>query len=286
MINPEGFLNFNGKIHKNDKLLISPDDRSFRYGDGCFETIKLVNGRMMLENYHLERLFTSLQALRFNKPNYFITEDFTEQIMEVARRNQYKKLARVRVTITRGEATGSYDTDQHDPQYLIQAWDLNSNNNKFSDAGLVIDLYDEARKSYDHYSHIKHNNCLCYVMASFWAKQNQLNDVLILNAFGRIVEATIGNVFIVEDGIIKTPAISEGCVAGVMRKYLLKCVRDEGEAIEETEITAENINNASEIFLTNAIYGIRWVKQLGKKKYTQHVSGKLHKKFVEPLFNV
>src|ERR1035437_1932488 len=97
----EGFLNFNGKIYKNDKLLISPNNRSFRYGDGCFETMKMVNGKIILEAYHLERLFMSLLVLQFNRPNYFITNAFKEEILELAKRNKHKKSARIRVTIPR-----------------------------------------------------------------------------------------------------------------------------------------------------------------------------------------
>lgn len=279
----EGFLNFNGKIFKNDKLLISPNNRSFRYGDGCFETMKFINGKIILESYHLERLFTSLQTMHFNKPNYFITNDFKEQINEVIKKNHQKKIARIRLTIARGDG-GLYDVENHNPNYLIQTWDLNSSNNKLNENGLILDIYKDARKTYDKYSSIKSNNFLCYAMAAIWAKENKLNDVLLLNPFDRIVDATIANIFILKNGTILTPALSEGCVSGVMRKYLLKCMKEEGMPIEETQISPEDVLEASEVFLTNAIYGIRWVKQIGNSNYTNQLAAMLHQKFLAPLF--
>lgn len=279
----EGFLNFNGKIFRNDKLLISPNNHSFRYGDGCFETMKLMNGKIILEAYHLERLFTSLQTMQFNKPNYFISIDFKEQINEIIKRNRLKKIARIRVTIARGDG-GLYDVENHNPNYLIQAWDLNSANNRLNENGWVMDIYKDARKVCDKYSHIKSNNFLCYVMAALWAKENKLNDVLLLNPYDRIADTTIANMFIVKDGIIKTPALTEGCVAGVMRKYLLKCMKEEGIPVEETQITADEVLEASEVFLTNAIYGIRWVKQIGKSNYKIQLAKVLYEKFIAPLY--
>ena len=155
----ELYLNFNGKMLKNEKPLIFHDNRSFRYGDGCFETMKLMNGKIILEPFHLERLFTSLQLLQFNKPNFFITDDFLMQIKEVAKKNQHKKLARVRVTVFRGNG-GLYDTDNHQPNYIIETMDLNSSNNKLNENGLVMDIFKDARRAFDKFSPIKSNNYL------------------------------------------------------------------------------------------------------------------------------
>jgi branched-subunit amino acid aminotransferase/4-amino-4-deoxychorismate lyase len=83
--------------------------------------------------------------------------------------------------------------------------------------------------------------------------------------------------------VIKTPALSEGCVSGVMRRHLLQSLRKENMPVEETQLEIEDVLQASEIFLTNAIYGIKWVKQLGDSGYTNQLSSLLHKKMVKPL---
>ncbi len=276
------FLFYNGKISKTGKPLLSPDNRSFRYGDGFFETMKMVNGKIQLSDYHFERLFVSLELLQFQKPVYFTREYLEEHLITLAKKNYHHKLARIRVTIFRGDG-GLYDIDNHFPHHLIQTWDLNPANNHFNENGLVIDVYKDARKVCDRYSAIKSNNYLPYVMAALWAKEHKLNDAILLNPCDRIADATIANVFIVKDGLIKTPALTEGAVNGVMRRHLLHSLRKENMPVEETTLTIEDLTEASEIFLSNSIYGIKWVKQLGENGYTHQLSSLLHKKMVQSL---
>ena len=276
------FLFYNGKVLKTDKLLISPDNRSFRYGDGFFETMKLINGKLQLADYHMERLFGSLDKLQFQKPVYFTPEYLIEQISLLAKKNYQQKLTRIRLTIFRGEG-GLYEVDNHFPHHLIQTWDLNPANNLLNENGLVIDVFKDARKVCDQYSSIKSNNYLSYVMAALWAKQNKLNDAVLLNPYDRIADATIANVFIVKNGVVKTPALTEGAVNGVMRRHMLHSLRKENIPVEETQLSVEDLLQASEMFLTNAIYGVRWVKQLGNNGYTNQLSSLLHKNFIKPL---
>jgi len=277
------FLFYNGTITRADKLLISPDNRSFRYGDGFFEAIKVLNEEILLVYYHMERLFASLELLQFQRPNYFTPAYLKEQALTLARKNYHDKLARIRITIFRGEG-GLYDVSNHFPHHLVQSWELNPSNNLLNDNGLAIDIFTDARKVCDHYSHVKSNNYLSYVMAALWARQKHLNDAVLLNPFGRVADATIANVFIVKDGVIKTPALTEGAVNGVMRRHLLQCLRKENMPVEETQLEPEELLEASEVFLTNAIYGIRWVKQLGSSGYTNQLSSLLHRKFIKSLF--
>lgn len=282
-MNEDGFFNFNGKIFRNDKLILSPNNRSFKFGDGCFETMKMLNGKIILEAYHLERLFTTLQTLQFNKVNFFISNAFEDEILEIAYRNKHKKAARIRITISKGDG-GLYDVENNNPNYIIQTWDLNSANNKLNENGLLLDIYTKARKVNDDFSHLKSNNFFCYAMAAYWAKENKLNDAVLLNPFNKITDTTMANIFIVKDGIIKTPALSEGCIAGISRKYLLKSLKEEGIPFEETSISVNDLLNASEVFLTNAIRGIRWVKTIGTSNYQNQLATVLHKKFMAPLF--
>lgn len=277
------FLFYNGKISKTGKLLISPDNRSFRYGDGFFETLKMVNGKILLADYHFERLFASLELLQFQKPDYFTPAYLAEQVDMLAKKNYHYKLARIRITIFRGEG-GLYDVDNHFPHHLIQTWGLEPATNQLNENGLVLGIYRDARKVCDGFSHVKSNNYLPYVMAALWAKKEHLNDALLLNPYSRVAEATIANIFIVKDGLIKTPAISEGCVSGVMRKYLLHSLRKENMPVEETRLEPDEVMQASEIFLTNAIYGIKWVKELDRNGYSNQLSSLLFKKMVMPLW--
>jgi branched-chain amino acid aminotransferase len=270
------FLFYDGQILRSDKLLISPNNRSYRYGDGCFETIKVLNGKIMLADYHFERLFSSLETLHFKKLGYHSAGWLEKQILSVVEKNGHTKRARVRVTVTRGDG-GIYDEQNHYPFFLIQSWPLQPATQELNENGLVIDIYKDARKTADLFSSIKSNNYLPYLMGALWAKEHHLNDAILLNPDNRVADATIANVFIVKDGSIKTPALAEGPVNGVMRRHLLHQLRKENIPVEEGMITVDELLEASELFLTNAIHGIKWVKQLGNSRYTNATSIRLYK---------
>jgi len=276
------FLFYDGQILRSDRLLISPNNRSYRYGDGCFETIKLMNGKIQLAHYHFERLLTSLELLHFKKSGYFTAAWLEKQVLAVAEKNGHLKTARIRLTVTRGEG-GVYDEQNQFPYLLIQSWPLSPIVQELNENGLVIDIYKDARKVVDRFSSIKSNSYLPYVMGALWAKEQQLNDVILLNPYDRVADASIANVFIVKDGKLKTPALTEGPVNGVMRRQLLQVLRKENIPVEEGELTVDELIEASEILLTNAIHGIRWVKQLGNNYYTNQLTQQLYRQLMKSI---
>ncbi len=275
------YINWNGKIVDKDTFHISPDNRSFRYGDGFFETLKIMDGNILIFSFHIARFFFSLQQLSFDVPALFTPEYITTQVQNLVIKNKHSSLARVRLMVYRGNG-GLYDPENHRPNFVIQSQPLFDPSNELNINGLDIDIYTEARKAVDSFSMVKSNNYLPYAMGALWAKKNKLNDCLLLNPYDNICDSTIANIFIVQNNLIKTPAITEGCVKGVARSYLLECCKKDNIAISETTISAYDILSASEAFLTNAITGIRWVKQLGKKTYSSHsVASQLHNDYMK-----
>ena len=111
-------------------------------------------------------------------------------------------------------------------------------------------------------------------------KKNKLDDAIILNNYNRIADATIANIFVVKDGKIKTPALSEGCVSGVMRRFLIECFKKENIPFEETAITADALSEANELFITNAVQGIRWVSQCENNNYQSQLAEYLRSKLL------
>lgn len=241
-------------------------NRGYRYGDGLFETIKVLNGQILLTNYHFERLFSGLSLLKFEIPRYFTKEKLEQNIHLLCRKNECEKLARVRLSVFRGNG-GLYDEDEV-LQYLIECWPLNESVNKLNENGLIVDIYLDARKSCDKFSNLKSANFLPYTMAARYAKVNKLNDCLVLNTNGSIADSTIANVFIIKKDVVITPGLEAGCINGVMRRHLLARMPDVGYEVRETAVLVADIETADEVFLTNAINGIRWVRQFGDKTYT------------------
>jgi branched-chain amino acid aminotransferase len=274
---------YNGRFINDGTPVITAGSRGLRYGDGCFETMKVVNGKIVLKGLHFERLFSSLELLGFDLPEQFTPSEIEEKVMSLAKKNGHDAHGRVRLNVFRGEG-GLNDPENQLPNFIIETWQLERPVGELNQNGLTIDIYTDARKAPDNFSHLKTNSCLPYVMAAKWAKAQQVNDAILLNSFDRIADTTIANVFVVSGGVIKTPGLGEGCVSGVMRKYLVQACRREGIPVEETEITVEEFQNASEVFLTNAIRGIHWVREAGKSGYRLQVSKLLHEKFIKTLW--
>jgi branched-chain amino acid aminotransferase len=269
----------NNKMMASGKAILTADNRSFRFGDGFFETMRLTDGEIALSHYHFERLFSSLQALQFDVPPHFTAAYFLEQIKTLAAKNNHQKSARVRLTFFRSDG-GLYDAADNLPNYIIQTWPLKTEA-RLNDKGLKSGIYTKARKTCDDFSHIKTNNFLPYIMGALWATQNKLDEAVILNNYNRVADATIANIFLVKDGKIQTPALSEGCIGGVMRRYLIDCIKKEGLPFEETSITADALAEANEFFITNAVRGINWVAQCGKHNYSNRLAAYLYDKFLK-----
>ena len=269
---------FNGTIVPGNEPHLLVANRGYRYGDGLFETIKVVKGIILSEYYHFERLFSGLSLLKFTVPRLFTKEKLAEEILYLCKKNGCENLARVRLSVFRGNG-GLYDEDRT-PGYVIECWPLNLSVNKLNENGLVIDIFPDAQKSCDKFSNLKSANFLPYAMAAQYARENKLNDSLILNTGNRIADSTIANVFIVKGGIIITPALKEGCVNGVMRRHLIEKFRMSGLGFQERELVVNDLEMADEVFLTNAINGIRWVRQFRDKIYTNEKTVDIYNRFI------
>ena len=272
------FVSVNGGIVVRENAQLSPGDHSYRYGDGLFETMKLIKGNILFEDYHFERLFLGLKTLQFKIPPLFTKQKISEQVKKLCSKNNCEESARVRLSVSRGNG-GLYDCDNQF-SYLIESWPLEQRG--FNENGLILDIFPDARKSIDIFSNLKSANYLPYVMAAIWAKENKLNDALILNQHERICDSTIANVFWVKDDKIFTPSLNEGCVAGVLRRRILDCRLQIADfSVNEAVLTKNILLNADEVFLTNVITGIRWVKQCGDKIYENKMANKIFAKLIQ-----
>jgi branched-chain amino acid aminotransferase len=276
------WFNFNGKIYKDDTAVIGAANRGLRYGDGLFETMKIKSGCLILEDEHFARLWRGLNILQFTIPKHFNADKLQEEILLLAKKNEHESYARVRITVCRGNG-GLYDAVDNFPNYIIQTWALPQGNGELNSNGLDIGIYTDAKKSCDILSNLKHNNYLPYVMAAIQAKKEKWNDAIILNSYGRICDSTIANIFFVKNEVVYTPALSEGCVAGVMRKYIIDKLNATGFTCIEKEVTIDELLAADEIFLTNSIYNIRWVKSITNKTLGNTITRKIYSAVVPTI---
>lgn len=230
-------------------------ERAFIYGDLIFETIKVVDAKPQLINYHYKRLTHSAQLLKFLLPNNFSLNVFTKQLTDAlgvlnkseALANQY----RLRYTLYR-KSDGFYLPHNNQTNYFTDIFLFKP---KPINTALKTGIYRQLHKSIGFLSNIKSGNALVYTMASIWAKENNLDDALILNEYGRIIEATSSNLFWVKNGTTYTVPLSEGCVNGVYRMHILNT-----QEVTEKICTLNDLSLADEIFITNALYGKQLIK--------------------------
>lgn len=277
------YFNYNGKFLKEGNTIIGADSRALRYGDGLFETMKIKNGKIELVDEHFARLWKGMQVLQFDVPKHFSPEKLEEQIIALAKKNTHQSGARVRLSIIRGDG-GLFDAKNHTPNFIIQTWPLPEGNGEWNSNGLVAGIYNDVKKSCDILSNLKHNNYLPYVLAALQAKKEKWNDAILLNAAGNICDSTIANIFLVKDEIIYTPALSEGCVAGVMRQALLQFLKANNYQLEERVITQVELFAADEVFFTNSMYNIRWVQSIADVDYANTLTQKIYATFVPTIF--
>ena len=269
------WFNYNGKIYTNETAIIGAANRGLRYGDGLFETIKMKAGNLVLEDEHFARLWKGMQVLQFTVPKHFNPDKLTAEVLQIAKKNQQEKAARIRITVFRSDG-GLYDAADNFPNYIIETWALPEGDGELNSNGLDLGIYADVKKSCDILSNLKHNNYLPYVMAALQAKKQKWNDAVILNSYGRVCDSTIANIFLIKDEVIYTPAVTEGCVAGVMRKFMIDQLAATGFTCIEKAITVDELLNADEVFLTNSIYNLRWVKSINDKNFGNTLTQKIY----------
>ena len=260
---------FDHRLYPAGLSVAGPSSKGLRYGDGLFETMKVIRGCLLLASYHFERLFAGLRKLRFEIPEDFSPDILEREILKLCQENELEALARVRLNVFRGA--------DDELEYVLETFPLEQ---AFDPRGMEIGVFGEGRKSADAFSALKSNNYLVYLMGAAWARARGLDECLILNAWERVADTSVHNLFYIMDGVLHTPPLSEGGVAGVMRRYVV-----EHYPVVERPVTPAGLEEASEVFLTNAIAGIRWVNQFGEKKYTHETAreiGSLLKASLQP----
>jgi branched-chain amino acid aminotransferase len=249
-------INFNGKIIDADQTIFYADNRAFKYGDGLFETIRVFNGKIPFLDVHFKRLEAGLLKLKYEIPDYFSTSFFETETQKLV---NGKGNHRVRLTVFR-TAGGFYTPTNNHPLFLIESSILNDSIFELNKKGLHVGLYTEIRLPQNYISNLKTCNSLPYILAGIHCKKEGFDDCFLLNNSGNIAECVSSNVFIVKNETILTPSLSEACVSGTMRKIIIEIAKAQNIQVEETSINVADLKDANEVWLSNAIQGIRWVE--------------------------
>lgn len=259
-------INFNGVLLDSD-LQLTVSNRSFLYGDGVFETLKVVNNKILFFEDHYFRLMASMRIIRMQIPMNFTLEYLEEEILKLVASNGIQNSARIRFTVYRNEG-GFYLPDDNSISYVIQASKLESIVYEIKKRIFEVDLYKDFVVPKQLLSTLKTANKLTHVTASIFANENQLDSSLLINEDKNVIEAANGNLFMLMGNQLITPPVSEGCLNGIMRKQILTLSKliDSIEVVEQP-ISPFDLQKADELFITNVITGIQPITKYRKKEY-------------------
>ncbi len=256
------YVNLNGKITSAAETYIPVDNGAFRYGYGLFETMLVKEGKIGLLQYHMERLFGGLKQLYFEIPPLMTPEYLEKEVLQTVKKNKLDALCRVRLQLF-AAGGGLFGLENKHPSFVIECFPLDENTLLLNENGLVAGIAAGLAKSMDSLGNLKSCNALIYAIAARQAKAHKWNDALICNTKGAIIESAIANIFWVKNVTVYTPPLKSGCVAGVMRRYIMEKI-----PVIEKDLSIEELADADEVFFTNAIKKIKWVGAIGNTRYS------------------
>lgn len=255
----------------------APLNRGMLYGDGYFESMRWHKGRILLKNYHEERIEKSNRLLQFTSDDYKDLAVIEQTLNELPAEEHL----RIRVLFIR-KGTGFYMPDENKADVYVSIQSLD-NYYQLNTKGLHCIRYMHQPKAAGKYSVIKSTSALLYVMASLEIKKSGADEAIIMNTNGRLAEGSSTNVFIYKGNTILTPSLEEGCVDGVFRKFLIDTALKKEYKVKETAITVDDLESAEELWFTSGIRGLLWARSCEGKVYKNNVATELHHQLMNEL---
>uniref|UniRef100_UPI0040568081 aminotransferase class IV n=2 Tax=Roseivirga sp. TaxID=1964215 RepID=UPI0040568081 len=233
---------FNSRIITLKKISLDSKNRAFCYGDGLFETIVTGPNRLNLIEQHLERLKRGCKILNldFQELN---SENTMKMISKIAKENGISGHLRSRLQLWR-QTGGRYSPSSTASDFLIE---VSPNIQPVFSMPNGLDISYRANVNFSAISFAKTMSALPYVLAGIEMRERELDDIILLNSAGYMAETHSSNLFWVKDGVIFTPALSTGCIEGVMRKFIIGQIE-----VKEVLASPSVLNFADAIFATNA----------------------------------
>ena len=260
------FICHNGHFLPAEAPHLSVSTPAYKWGEGLFETMKVIEGRILLQDFHFERLFSSLPVLEMKLD--VDAGELVDFVKELCIKNNCLQVARVRLSVYRQseQATG----------WVIETSALPPEHGIWNEQHWQVGIYPHAYKTRDAFSFLKTANYLSYAMAGRYARSMNWGEALVLNSEGHICDGSKSNIFMLLHGQIITPSIDQGCIKGVMRRYIIENASKLSFPLIESHVTIEMLRSAEEVFLTNAIIGIQSVRLFEGKQYQHNETRKIY----------
>lgn len=250
---------FNGQILAPESVRISPADRGFLLADGLFETMRVDDGQVLSLCEHWARLKKSADFLEIPVP--LDCRELEKIISELLTCNDLAgQNAGLRLTLTRGcGPRGLLPPAGPDPTIMMTAFPLPA----LDPEPVRVRVVEIRRNEFSPLAQIKSLNYLDNILAKMAAVKARAEEAVLLNSKGHVAEASAANIFLVTGRGLATPRIADGALPGIMRQKVITLAEKLNITVEERIITAEELESAAEIFLTNSLIKIQPVNRLG-----------------------
>lgn len=277
------YVYLNGKIVPSKEAVVSVFDHGFLYGDGVYETMRVYDGVIFMLDEHIRRLYRSASMIGITIP--LEMDPLKISIYETLIANSLKN-AYVRLTVSRGYGPIGLDPDLcPEPTIVITTQELKDYPKVFYEKGISL-IISETRRNLKEAINpcIKSLNFLNNILAKIEAKKRDAYEALMLNAYGKLTEGTISNVFFYKDGILCTPSLECGILDGITRGIVIGLALKEGLRIKEGEFTKEDIYSAAEVFITSTTLEVMPVSKVDNQNYAVgNITKLLHKAYREEV---
>ena len=277
------FLNLNGKIEDVNKPLLTVANRSFRYGDGLFESFRAFGQKIPFFKQHFNRLLSGMSVLRMHVPDFFSETFVKKEILHLLRINKFYGSAAVRITIFRNDG-GKYLPETNAISYLIETIPLKDTAYTLNKNGLQIGVFHDFPKPTIPHTAFKTVNAQIYIAAALYAQTAKWDDAILLNSKGKILEATSSNIFFVRNNYLFTPGLKMGIVKGIMRQKVIEIAIENNFIVHDNiSLEEKDIGSFDEIFFTNSIKGIQWVSKYKNFRFFKKKAALLTEKLNQTL---
>ena len=268
-------VNFNGTIQDSSNLVIE-NNRGFLFGDSVFETMKVVNNKILFLEDHYFRLMASMRICRMEIPMNFTMEYFENQVLNLLNATtDIDNDCRVRFSVFRS-GDGFYLPKTNETEFVVTISKLENVMYSIYDSAYEVELFKDSYVTKQLLSTLKSNNKMIQITGSVFANENGYDNCLLLNDDKNVVEALQGNVFMLLKGELITPPLSDGCLNGIMRKQIIEIAsKMEDVKFVEKSISPFDLQKADELFISNVIIGIQPVSKYRKKEFTSTLSAKI-----------
>ena len=264
-------INSNGNLVPYSDAGLSFFNRGFSYGDALFETVKAVGDKLLFWEDHYFRLMASMRLLRMEIPMTFTPEYFVDQCMQLIRAQEVRSPSwRLRLTVYR-DSDGRYTPEHNRVAFLIGCEPLSQDHFLDDVTEYTVDLYKDHYVQAGMLPNLKTNNKILNVLGSIFAKENDLDNCILVNDNKQVVEALQSNLFLLFGQEIHTPSLTSGCLDGIIRKQIIRMAKDLDLTLKETAINPFDLQKADEFWLSNSIQGIRAVTNYRRKTYQSQI---------------